>query len=129
VRVFLALNALVAAMMAFADHDKIALAVAIVAFAATTFALVPVLQSVIINAAPDAPNLASSVNQGAFNVANALGAWLGGVAISAGFGYGSPTIVASGLAVCALAIAVVAARWQSSGPVRDAKESAGGVMA
>jgi DHA1 family inner membrane transport protein len=48
------------------------------------FAIVPPLQMLIVNRASDAPNLASTLNQGAFNLGNATGAWLGGCVISAG---------------------------------------------
>jgi DHA1 family inner membrane transport protein len=40
--------------------------------------------------ADSAPTLASGANIGAFNVGNALGAWMGGVTITAGLGYTSP---------------------------------------
>jgi DHA1 family inner membrane transport protein len=54
---------------------------------ALAFALVSPLQIWVVDAANDAPNLASTLNQGAFNLGNAIGAWLGGVALTAGFGY------------------------------------------
>ena len=41
------------------------------------FALVPLLQTLIVDQAAEAPNLASTLNQGAFNLGNAGGAWLG----------------------------------------------------
>ena len=47
------------------------------------FAIVPPLQILIVDRASDAPNLASTLNQGAFNLGNATGAWLGGAAITA----------------------------------------------
>ncbi|MET5013354.1 MFS transporter, partial [Burkholderia pseudomallei] len=47
-------------------------------------ALVPPLQILIVDRASHAPNLASTLNQGAYNLGNALGAWLGGTAIHAG---------------------------------------------
>jgi MFS transporter, DHA1 family, inner membrane transport protein len=52
------------------------------------FALVSPMQIWVVDAAKDAPNLASTLNQGAFNLGNAIGAWLGGAALTAGFGYG-----------------------------------------
>jgi DHA1 family inner membrane transport protein len=39
----------------------------------------------VVDAASDAPNLASTLNQGAFNLGNATGAWLGGVALTAAY--------------------------------------------
>jgi DHA1 family inner membrane transport protein len=81
-----------------------------IVFAATTFGLVPALQTRIIDAAGDAPHIASGANIAAFNIANALGAWLGGVVIAAGFGYGAPNLVAAGLAICGLLVAIIAGR-------------------
>ncbi|AEK64198.1 Arabinose efflux permease [Collimonas fungivorans Ter331] len=49
------------------------------------FAIVPPLQVLVVERASAAPNLASTLNQGAFNLGNASGAWFGGMAISAGF--------------------------------------------
>jgi DHA1 family inner membrane transport protein len=54
------------------------------------FATVPGLQVRVMNSANGAPTLASGANIGAFNVGNALGAWMGGVTITAGLGYTSP---------------------------------------
>ena len=84
-------------------------------FAATTFALAPALQSRIIAEAGDAPNLASGAIQAAFNMANALGAWLGGLVIAAGLGYTAPAAVASALALCGLAVAAWSGRLERAG--------------
>lgn len=48
------------------------------------FATVPPLQMRVVAKAAEAPNLASTLNIGAFNLGNALGAWLGGVVIAQG---------------------------------------------
>ena len=45
------------------------------------FSLVPMLQTLVVDQAAEAPNLASTLNQGAFNLGNAAGAWLGSLAI------------------------------------------------
>lgn len=50
-----------------------------------SFAVVPPVQMLIVERASAAPNLASTLNQGAFNLGNASGAWLGGAAIGAGW--------------------------------------------
>ncbi|MFP5072617.1 MFS transporter [Pseudonocardia nantongensis] len=93
--------------------------VALFAFAVATFSLVPAVQLRIITAAGDAPNLASGANQAAFNVANAIGAALGGAVIGAGFGYASPNVVAAGLAAVGLVVAVVAGRSEKAGARRE----------
>ncbi|GAB2918302.1 MFS transporter [Streptomyces mayteni] len=54
--------------------------------------------------------LAASANVSASNVGNALGAWLGGLAISAGLGYAAPLYVGAGIALASVAVMVVAAR-------------------
>lgn len=51
------------------------------------FAIVSPVQTRVMRAAAEAPGLASSVNVGAFNLGNALGAALGGAVLSLGFGY------------------------------------------
>jgi MFS transporter, DHA1 family, inner membrane transport protein len=53
--------------------------------------------------ATDAPNLASTLNQGAFNLGNATGAWLGGVALTAGASYQQLPLLGALVAAIALA--------------------------
>jgi MFS transporter, DHA1 family, inner membrane transport protein len=103
-------NAIAAAVFFFADRNKVTAAVVILVFPFCSLAMLPALQSRIIHLAGGAPNLAAASIQAAFNVANSLGAWLGGLAIAAGWGYGSPNLVASGLALCGFSIAVYSAR-------------------
>lgn len=64
--------------------------------------LVPALQIRLMDVAEDAQTLAASLNHSAFNIANALGAWLGGVAIASGFGWASTGWVGALLAVVGL---------------------------
>lgn len=66
------------------------------------------LQLMVMEKASAAPSLASSANQAAFNLANAGGAWVGGLALAAGFGVTSPAVVGAGLAVLGLAVAGLA---------------------
>jgi DHA1 family inner membrane transport protein len=70
-------------------------------------AMVPVVQTVVMDVAGSAPVLASASIQSAFNLANALGASLGGAVIAAGLGYGAPSAVGAGLAALGLGLAVV----------------------
>jgi DHA1 family inner membrane transport protein len=65
-------------------HSPVPAMVTIFLWGVLAFAIVPPLQILIVNRASDAPNLASTLNQGAFNLGNATGAWLGGMAIGAG---------------------------------------------
>src|SRR5690606_34591383 len=55
----------------------------------TVVALGPALQIRLMDVAGDAQTLAAALNHSAFNLANALGAWLGGITISMGFGWES----------------------------------------
>ncbi|KOV61765.1 MFS transporter [Streptomyces sp. NRRL WC-3618] len=66
------------------------------------------LNLMVMERASAAPSLASSANQAAFNMANAGGAWIGGLALAAGFGTTSPALVGAGLAALGLGVAVVA---------------------
>ncbi|MET7457251.1 MFS transporter [Streptomyces sp. NPDC005574] len=54
--------------------------------------------------------LAASANVSASNVGNAVGAWLGGLAIGSGLGYTAPLYVGAGIVLCGLAVMVAAAR-------------------
>ncbi|MGX1548712.1 MFS transporter [Streptomyces adustus] len=66
------------------------------------------LQLMVMEKASAAPSLASSANQAAFNLANAGGAWIGGLALAAGFGVTSPALAGAGLALLGLAVAAAA---------------------
>ncbi|OJY74063.1 MFS transporter [Rhizobium sp. 60-20] len=57
------------------------------------------LQMRLMDVAGDAQGLAASLNHAAFNTANALGPWLGGLAIAAGYGWASTGWVGCGLAL------------------------------
>jgi len=85
-------------------------AVAILVWGAASFALVPPLQMRVMEAAKDAPNLASAVNIGAFNLGNAIGAALGGAVINAGLGY--PAISVAGATMAGLGLLMTVA-WRA----------------
>ncbi|MCW2365059.1 DHA1 family inner membrane transport protein [Sphingobium sp. B7D2B] len=93
-------------------------AVLIFLWGVASFALVPPLQVRVMAAAADAPNLASAVNIGAFNLGNAIGAAIGGAVIAAGLGYRAVALAGAGAAVIGL-IAVVAAVWTSQASQRQ----------
>ncbi|MEE1609748.1 MFS transporter [Microvirga sp. CF3016] len=67
-------------------------------------AIGPALQTRLMDVAADAQTLAAALNHSAFNIANALGAWLGGLAIAAGYGFASTGWVGAALAVAGLAV-------------------------
>lgn len=65
-------------------HSPWPAALTILVWGTVAFALIPPLQIMVVDRAHRAPNLASTLNQGAFNLGNAIGAWIGGAAIAAG---------------------------------------------
>jgi DHA1 family inner membrane transport protein len=79
------------------------LAVINVLLVGTGFALVPALQTRLMDVAAEAQTLSAALNHAAFNIANALGAWLGGVTIAAGYGWTSTSWVGALLALAGLA--------------------------
>lgn len=80
-----------------------------------SFALVPPLQVHVLAAAADAPNLASSVNIGAFNLGNAFGAALGGGIIAARLGYPAVALAGAATALIGLCVTVFATRHHGNG--------------
>ena len=76
----------------------------------TMGALAPVLQARLMDVAGDAQTLAAASNHAAFNTANALGPWLGGLAIGAGLGWTATGYVGAVTAAAGLAIYVHARR-------------------
>ncbi|MFB6782862.1 MFS transporter [Streptomyces sp. NPDC056352] len=90
-------------------HNKVLAALTLSLIGALGFATVPPLQKWVLDQASAAPTLASAANIGAFNLGNALAAWLGGIVIAAGLGYTSPNWVGALLSGAALLLAFVAA--------------------
>ena len=121
--------ALLAVLVLFAllAADAAAAAVALFLMGGFGFGTVPGLQARIMRYAAHAPTLASGANIGAFNVGNALGAWAGGLGISAGLGYTSPLWIGALITVPALVVMVGAARAArrpaASGSVPEAEAS------
>ncbi|MEM5450450.1 MFS transporter [Paraburkholderia guartelaensis] len=107
---FLAMIAVVLAAFSLTMHDPIAAMATIFVWGILAFAIVPPLQILIVNRASDAPNLASTLNQGAFNLGNAGGAWIGGVAIGAGAPLTALPWVGVVTAFAALALTLVSAQ-------------------
>ncbi|EWS81622.1 MFS transporter [Brachybacterium phenoliresistens] len=114
------LGALVLVLAAFAAlaAQPVAAVVLLIAMGVLGFATVPALQLRIMGDAGDAPTLASGANIAAFNIGNALGAWLGGLAISAGGGYTSPLQVGAVLTAGALVTLLVAEAVRRRGTAR-----------
>ncbi|MBB6425850.1 MFS transporter [Sphingopyxis sp. JAI128] len=109
------LAGLAATLVVFAGamFQPFAAAVTIFVWGVATFAIVPPLQMRVMEAASDAPNLASAVNIGAFNLGNAVGAAVGGGVIGLGLGYPAVSFAGAAMAVAGLAI-VLATRTQKA---------------
>ena len=73
-------------------------------WAMATFAAVPALQIGVVRFGRDAPNLVSTINIGAFNTGNALGAWAGGMVIDTGFNLTRVPLAAAVMALIGLAV-------------------------
>ncbi|MFF4507953.1 MFS transporter [Streptomyces sp. NPDC001401] len=108
---FSALGALSLVLLLFTAtaHNKVLAALTLTLIGALGFATVPPLQKWVLDQASAAPTLASAANIGAFNLGNALAAWLGGVVIAAGLGYTAPNWVGALLAGSALLLSFLAA--------------------
>jgi DHA1 family inner membrane transport protein len=100
---FAAMAAVLAGVYAAAPYAIPAVAM-LTAWGAVNFALASPLQMRVVDEADEAPNLAATLNQGAFNLGNATGAWLGGVAISAGWSFRDLPLLAAAVSLLALAI-------------------------
>lgn len=76
-------------------------------WASASFAAVPALQVGVVGFGRDAPNLVSTMNIGAFNTGNALGAWVGGMVIDAGLDLNRVPLAAAAMALIGLAATVL----------------------
>ena len=71
--------------------------------------LVVTLQLRLMSVAGEAQTLGAAMNHSSLNIGNALGAWLGGLVIAAGWGYRAPSLVGVGLAVAGLGVLLLSA--------------------
>jgi DHA1 family inner membrane transport protein len=106
----MALMALLLVVMVEVSPMPILMIVTIFVWGMLTFIIVPPMQMRVVETASEAPNLASTLNQGAFNMGNAAGAWIGGVAISFGVGYQYLPLVGAATAAIGLAVAFLSFR-------------------
>ncbi|MFJ7271788.1 MFS transporter [Streptomyces sp. NPDC099050] len=121
--------AVVLALFTLTAHDRVGAAVTIFLIGALGFATVPPLQKRVLDQAAGAPTLASAVNIGAFNLGNALAAWLGGLVIAAGLGWTAPNWVGAALAASALALALVSGALERRTGTRAGGEGGSRVIA
>ncbi|KQS90359.1 MULTISPECIES: MFS transporter [unclassified Rhizobium] len=84
------------------------------------FAVVPGVQMRLINVSGEAQTLAAALSHSAFNLANALGAWLGGLSIAAGYGWTSTGLVGAMMSVAGIGIFLSSVFLDRSRAVRAA---------
>ena len=104
----LAATAVSLAVFVVAAHNPVTALLLVFLIGASGSSVVPGLQTRLMDVAEDAQTLAASLNHAAFNLANAIGAAVGGAVIAAGLGYTAPADVGSGLAVAGLGVLTVA---------------------
>ncbi|MCD1287408.1 MULTISPECIES: MFS transporter [unclassified Brevibacterium] len=81
------------------------------------------LQMRLLRESTDAPSLSAAMNHAAFNLANALGAWLGGIVITAGLGYRAPAWVGVGLCLAGLIVILIAIALRRGGSAEHANRT------
>lgn len=101
---FLVLEAVVMLAFPWLAQTPLGAAAGLLVWGVAAFALVPPVQMRVMRAATEAPGLASSVNIGAFNLGNAIGAALGAVVLNAKLGYAAVLYAGAGLTLLALAL-------------------------
>lgn len=95
-------------------QTQIGAAIALVIWGTATFAVVPPLQMRVMSVAHEASGLASSVNIGAFNLGNALGAAAGGAVLSLGMSYAAVSMVGAFLAALGLVLVFIQMKMNHS---------------
>ncbi|EFE66338.1 MULTISPECIES: MFS transporter [Streptomyces] len=102
----LALLAAALVTFSFTVHSTVPALVTITFIGALGSFITTPVQMLLMAKAKDAPTMAAASNHSAFNLANAGGAWLGGLALSAGWGWTSPALVGAALALAGLGLAL-----------------------
>jgi len=98
-------------------------AVTIFCWGLLAFALISPLQMRVVNEAAQAPNLASTLNQGAFNLGNAAGAWIGGLALTNGLAYRELPWIGVALAAVAFMLSFLSHRLDVKASVAGAPDA------
>ncbi|MEK2476385.1 MULTISPECIES: Cmx/CmrA family chloramphenicol efflux MFS transporter [Streptomyces] len=103
-------STIVLAVLALTAHSPIAAVALSLMLGVTAFTTAPALNARMFNVANAAPTLAGATTTAAFNIGNTLGPWLGGLAISAHWGYPSVAWTSSALAAVAVLTTALAYR-------------------
>lgn len=105
--VFFAIFLVGLAALFFTAQSLTGLLISLFVIAAASTALSPTIQTRLMDVAHDSQSIAAALNHSALNIANAAGAFLGGLTIAAGFGYLSPIAVGAVLCVGGIALALI----------------------
>jgi len=97
----------VLALFVAAAHNPWTAMLGLFLIGASGSAIAPALQTRLMDVAHGAKTLAAALNHSALNIANATGAWIGGLVIAAGYGYTAPAASGAALAIAGLAILTV----------------------
>ena len=111
---YLTISALAVMLAVFvvASHNPVTALVLLFGIGAAGAAISPALQTRLMDVAADAQTLAAALNHSALNIANASGAWVGGLVIAAGFGYTAPAAAGAAFAVVGLIVLTISVLLQ-----------------
>lgn len=101
--------AVLLALFVGAAHQPVTMVAGVFLVSVTASSLAVLLQMRLMEVAGDAKMLGAALNHSSLNMANALGAWLGGLVIAGGYGYTAPSAVGVVLAVAGLLVLSVSA--------------------
>ena len=104
------LIAIFSALFSWTSVNLLAAEVTLFFWAMVSFAAVPALQINVVTYGKNAPNLVSTLNIAAFNVGNALGAWVGGAVIARGLGLTAVPLAAGALGLVGFVLCVITFR-------------------
>jgi DHA1 family inner membrane transport protein len=104
--------AVMLAIFVVASHNPVTALLLLFGIGAAGAAISPALQTRLMDVAADAQTLAAALNHSALNIANASGAWVGGLVIAAGFGYTAPAAAGAGLAAVGLVVLTISVLLQ-----------------
>ncbi len=104
------LIAIFSALFSWTSVNLLAAEVTLFFWAMVSFAAVPALQINVVTYGKNAPNLVSTLNIAAFNVGNALGAWVGGAVIARGLGLTAVPLAAGALGLVGFVLCIITFR-------------------
>lgn len=106
-KVFLGALAIIMFALPFLLNSHVGAAIGLLLWGGAAFAIVPPVQMRVMEAASEAPGLASSINVGAFNLGNAVGAAIGAAVISLNLGYAAVTVAGALLATMGFGLVMI----------------------